>query len=94
MDRVWDVLDDLSEWYVPGSPAAGAAPRASLGVLLDRSVDPARRGFVRVLETLLTWRERARQRRTLLELSDHMLRDIGISRADAHGEALKPFWRV
>ena len=29
-----------------------------------------------------------------MELSDHMLRDIGISRAAAHGEAAKPFWRA
>jgi uncharacterized protein YjiS (DUF1127 family) len=29
-----------------------------------------------------------------MELSDHMLRDIGISRAEAFGEAEKPFWRA
>ncbi len=34
-----------------------------------------------------------RQRRTLLALDDRMLKDIGISRADALREGNKPFWR-
>jgi uncharacterized protein YjiS (DUF1127 family) len=33
-------------------------------------------------------------RRRLLTLDDRMLRDVGISRAEVHGEAEKPFWRV
>ena len=41
----------------------------------------------------LIWLERARQRRQLAELSDHMLRDIGLTRADAWAESDKPFWR-
>jgi len=32
------------------------------------------------------------QRRELLGLSDAMLKDIGISRADAQREANRPFW--
>jgi uncharacterized protein YjiS (DUF1127 family) len=47
----------------------------------------------RAVQLLLIWRERAWQRRQLEMLNDHMLRDIGISRAEAHGEAAKPFWR-
>lgn len=39
------------------------------------------------------WIERARQRRALAGLDDQMLRDIGITRADAVREAEKPFWR-
>ena len=38
--------------------------------------------------------ERQRQRRALLRLDDHMLKDIGISRCDAEREAAKPFWRI
>jgi uncharacterized protein YjiS (DUF1127 family) len=34
-----------------------------------------------------------RQRRALLALDDRMLKDIGISRADALQEGNKPFWR-
>lgn len=37
---------------------------------------------------------RHRARRTLLELDDHMLDDIGIRREDALREGSKPFWRA
>ncbi len=47
-----------------------------------------------MVDAVLVWQERARERRRLMQLSDHMLRDIGISRATAAGEAEKPFWRV
>ena len=50
--------------------------------------------FARALDTLLLWHERARQRRQLLQLDDVMLRDLGVTRADASGEAGKPFWRA
>lgn len=39
------------------------------------------------------WRDRSRQRRTLMRLDDHMLHDIGLSRSDVEREASKPFWR-
>ena len=39
------------------------------------------------------WRTR-RERRQLLELSDHMLRDVGLTRAEARDEAARPFWDV
>jgi len=35
---------------------------------------------------------RLHTRRQLLELDDHALRDVGLSRAQALEEALKPFW--
>ncbi len=38
------------------------------------------------------WHDRSRQRRHLLELSDHLLRDIGVRRAEV--EAVKSFWRA
>lgn len=44
------------------------------------------------LAMLLHWREVRRQRRALLSLSDRLLKDIGISRADAMQEAARPFW--
>ncbi len=40
------------------------------------------------------WRERSRSRAQLRELSDHLLRDIGISRSQADVEGSKPFWRA
>jgi uncharacterized protein YjiS (DUF1127 family) len=45
-----------------------------------------------VLLALDAWIERHRQRNALLELNDSMLKDIGISRADAVNEGSKPFW--
>jgi uncharacterized protein YjiS (DUF1127 family) len=41
---------------------------------------------------LLLWLARYRDRRRLSALSDHMLKDMGISRADAEHEAMKKFW--
>jgi uncharacterized protein YjiS (DUF1127 family) len=43
---------------------------------------------------LLTWSERLRHRRTLRQLDDHLLSDIGLSRALAEAESQKPFWRA
>jgi len=43
-----------------------------------------------------TWRRmraRRRQRRKLLQLDDHLLADIGVSREEAWREAGKGFWR-
>jgi uncharacterized protein YjiS (DUF1127 family) len=37
---------------------------------------------------------RARERRDLAELSDHNLRDIGLTRHDVDLEISKPFWRA
>ncbi len=39
------------------------------------------------------WIDRHRQRQTLCGLSDHMLKDIGVSRSEAEHESRKPFWR-
>jgi uncharacterized protein YjiS (DUF1127 family) len=36
--------------------------------------------------------DRHRQRRMLVELSDHRLTDIGVTREQAVREAAKPFW--
>ena len=44
--------------------------------------------------TLGHWQSRSRQRRRLMSLDDRMLRDIGISRAEAAEEFSKPFWKA
>jgi uncharacterized protein YjiS (DUF1127 family) len=46
-----------------------------------------------VATTMIRWNNRRRTRRDLAGLSDHMLRDIGLTRADAFFECRKPFWR-
>jgi uncharacterized protein YjiS (DUF1127 family) len=43
---------------------------------------------------LLRWQELAQQRRRLLSLDDRMLKDIGITRAEATREGARPFWDV
>ena len=48
---------------------------------------------VRLTDLFLLWLQRARQRRSLDSLSDHVLKDVGLSRADVAGEARKQFWR-
>lgn len=40
------------------------------------------------------WLHRYFSRRSLAELDDYMLKDIGLSRLDADREAVKPFWRA
>ncbi len=47
-----------------------------------------------LLHTVSTWRARARQRHALSMLDDHMLRDIGLTRADVYRETMKPFWHA
>jgi uncharacterized protein YjiS (DUF1127 family) len=49
--------------------------------------------LVEGLVLIARWIERARQRRALGGLDDHMLRDIGITRVEATREAGKPFWK-
>ena len=51
------------------------------------------RAVLAAVQTLMHWGERRRQRQALAGLDDAMLKDIGLSRADALFEADKPFWR-
>jgi len=48
----------------------------------------------RLLNCLVTWQERSNQRHRLSELSDLMLKDIGVSRAEVERETRKPFWEA
>lgn len=65
-----------------GLPARDAA--VSLAEVIVRSIYAAVR----------TWQQRYELRRHLAELDDHLLRDIGLTRAQAAAEAAKPFWRA
>lgn len=46
-----------------------------------------------VLEILDGWLERRRQRLALQELDDHLLKDLGLTRADVVRESGKAFWQ-
>jgi uncharacterized protein YjiS (DUF1127 family) len=62
------------------------------GVAHGRRAGPWGNVLLRGILLLERWIERHRQRRALRELSDHVLKDIGISRAEAEREGRKPFW--
>jgi uncharacterized protein YjiS (DUF1127 family) len=68
-------------------PLAAGLPR------LTRGSDP-RRAVASIAAMVRLWHDRARQRRTLIALSEHLLRDIGLAREKAHLEAAKPFCRA
>ncbi|MGH6961874.1 MAG: DUF1127 domain-containing protein [Dongiaceae bacterium] len=54
-------------------------------------------GFIERLAAAFGWaviaHERSRQRRALAAMDDHLLKDIGLARADILQESAKPFWR-
>lgn len=47
----------------------------------------------RLWSTLCLWVRRERERRELVEFSERMLKDIGLTRLEASREWRKPFWR-
>jgi uncharacterized protein YjiS (DUF1127 family) len=47
---------------------------------------------LKILDGLVTWQERARQRHALQSIDNRGLKDIGLSRADVDRECRKPFW--
>ncbi len=59
----------------------------------EQAVDNPDRSWSILWQRLELWAERRRQRRELLRLPDHVLKDIGISRAEVLNEAEKPFWK-
>ena len=68
----------------------GGAGSAALKLL--RAFGKVRRVVVKCLQTVVIWQERAEQRHALAELNAYMLKDIGVSHADAYKEFRKPFW--
>jgi uncharacterized protein YjiS (DUF1127 family) len=66
-------------------------PRSGLAHIIANDVVPI---VDRVIETPIAWLERMRERRQLAGLSDGMLKDIGVSRADVEHVVEKPFWRA
>jgi uncharacterized protein YjiS (DUF1127 family) len=50
--------------------------------------------FDRALSSLRRWLDRADQRAALNDLDDYLLRDIGITRAEAQAETRKLFWQA
>ncbi|MCY1182131.1 hypothetical protein D3C76_1415900 [compost metagenome] len=59
-----------------------------------RTVRPEHRAplWKRAVARLRRWQELHRQRKQLAALSDYMLKDIGLTRADIEQEIERPFW--
>jgi len=64
-------------------------PKACSAWHPKQPIHPVAAAFV----LMARWIERARQREALASLSDHELRDIGITRVEAAREAERPFWK-
>ena len=69
------------------------ADRAINAGILFRTGEQIRSAFFQFLEVIWNWRARIRSRRELAQFDDHVLKDIGMSRADVFRETSKPFWR-
>jgi uncharacterized protein YjiS (DUF1127 family) len=69
----------------PSAQGRRPAPAARLAAAFARAV-------LNAADTFCLWTERYRQRRALVRLSDHMLKDLGLSRSDAGQESGKRFW--
>ncbi|WP_081991682.1 DUF1127 domain-containing protein [Inquilinus limosus] len=69
---------------------------SATGIPLTATRDAiAPRGLVlRLVDRLLDWQDRERQRRHLSSLDDHILADVGLSHGDVEEEVRKPFWRA
>ncbi len=73
--------------YVLDRTAQG--PNLTIQAVFGALAQSAARG----LDQLLEWQDRARQRNQLAALEGHILKDLGLSRADVVRETDKPFWR-
>ncbi len=54
----------------------------------------ARDALARLFDVLAEWQGRSIERRRLMELDTRLLRDAGLTHADAAAEHAKPFWRA
>jgi uncharacterized protein YjiS (DUF1127 family) len=78
-------LSQTAQAHPVAGPSVAGASLLLLGV--------ARRTLIAGFEQLLLWQERASQCHHLGMAEDHVLRDIGLSRAEVAREIKKPFWR-
>ncbi|AWI83693.1 hypothetical protein CEW88_08365 [Alloyangia pacifica] len=72
-----------------------AAAHAPLIAYLDaqKPLPPFAALALRVAVVTAQWSERRRTRRALIDLDDHLLRDVGLERHVALREARRKFWQ-
>ena len=73
--------------------AAPALPSVTLAWRLARRLKRWQHEIRNLIVLLRFWQSRARARRQLRSMSDHLLKDIGVSRYDAETEGRKRFWQ-
>lgn len=66
---------------------------AKTPMVVENPVSGVKKAMLVLFKILWSWEERRRQRAALAKLSDHHLKDIGLSRADVDNEVTKPIWQ-
>ena len=66
----------------------------ALAYLQSRPLTPVATFAVYIAVVCVSWAERRRSRVALGKLEDHLLEDIGVTRAQARKEAQRPFWQI
>lgn len=64
---------------------------AAANIAIGQAIGAEVRGLMALVAL---WRNRRATRRDLARMSEHMLRDIGLTPGDAADEIAKPFWRM
>ncbi|MCV2870521.1 DUF1127 domain-containing protein [Defluviimonas sp. WL0002] len=60
---------------------------------LPRAIGLVARAVTRIVKFVVTASQRAKARRDLARLDDHLLRDIGIDQMTAQAECSRRFWQ-
>ena len=64
----------------------------ALTYLQGRPLTPAASVALYAAVVFVSWAERRKSRKALAALDDHLLRDIGVTQAQAQKEAKRPFY--
>ncbi len=80
----------MNRVYANGTSSHGAGLHKRGGLRFFYNRD---NGLEPVIDHLVTWQRRHKDRMHLMALDDRLLHDIGISAADVEHEVSKPFWK-
>jgi uncharacterized protein YjiS (DUF1127 family) len=69
------------------------APLPSWGQWINAGARKVKADMLQLVSLYATWNERARQRRHMQNLSDEILKDVGLSREDINQQVSKAFWQ-
>jgi uncharacterized protein YjiS (DUF1127 family) len=98
--RYHDAKPDLGSGFSTFAALMSPGHAAFTGKPLYEGLAPlglrpsAGRFLARIGRVLSRWHERSNQRRQLQGLSDHLLNDLGLNRADVEVEGQKRFWQA